>query len=446
MALKHMTVAVSDSFFTAYSRLPKNQQAKVMNFVNKFRLDPTSSGINYETLKNVKDPRLRSVRIDDDYRGIVCKPPKGNVYLLLWVDKHDAAYQWARNRVCEINPLLGTVQVFCVDETAMSPGNNSDMPEEEPPAGLFDNIRDRELLALGVPEIQLEMTRGIKNDIQLNDMADAFPSNVFTALTWLIQGEPLEEVMSILTECGYEEKETVDTEDFSKALDHPVSRQHFQMDPSEDELTRMFHAPLEKWRVFLHPLQRKLVERDWNGPVRVLGGAGTGKTVVAMHRAAWLAGQLVSLSTEKIFFTTFTRNLAAICEHLEQIRETDDIFRSTCIVARTNHLLDDYENALTEKEIPVYRLTGFDPEDRSQSGVRLATMHRVKGLEFDHVILCGINKGVVPLPTQDFISDDVSVSAMAEARERSLLFETATRAKKTVMVTSYGEKSAYLYS
>ena len=145
-----------------------------------------------------------------------------------------------------------------------------------------------------------------------------------------------------------------------------------------------------------------------------------------------------------VHFNSIADEVAAICEHLKQIRETDDIFRSTCIVARTNRLLDDYENALTEKEILVYPLTGFDPEDRSQSGVRLATMHRVKGLEFDHVILCGINKGVVPLLTQDFISDDVSVSAMAEARERSLLFVTATRAKKTVMVTSYGERSSYL--
>jgi hypothetical protein len=100
MALKDMTIAVSDSFFTAYSRLPKNQQAKVMNFVNKFRLDPTSGGINYETLKNVKDRRLKSVR-------------------------------------CEINPLLGTVQVFCVDETALPTGPNEDATVEKPPAGLF---------------------------------------------------------------------------------------------------------------------------------------------------------------------------------------------------------------------------------------------------------------------------------------------------------------------
>ena len=71
----------------------------------------------------------------------------------------------------------------------------------------------------------------------------------------------------------------------------------------------MFNAPLERWRVFLHPSQRQLVERHWNGPVRVLGGAGTGKTVVAMHRARWLAKELQS--GERILFTTFTRNLAA---------------------------------------------------------------------------------------------------------------------------------------
>jgi len=104
MPLDNLIVAVCDSFFTAYSKLPKGQQAKVMNFVNKFRIDPTGGGINYETLGGVKDKNLKSVRIDKNYRGIVYKPEKGNVYLLLWVDSHDDAYRWARNRVCEVNP------------------------------------------------------------------------------------------------------------------------------------------------------------------------------------------------------------------------------------------------------------------------------------------------------------------------------------------------------
>ena len=65
--------------------------------------------------------------------------------------------------------------------------------------------------------------------------------------------------------------------------------------------------------MFLHPSQRRLVERKWNGPVRVLGGAGTGKTVVAMHRARWLARNLPE--GERILFVTFTRNLAADIEN-----------------------------------------------------------------------------------------------------------------------------------
>ena len=76
---------------------------------------------------------------------------------------------------------------------------------------------------------------------------------------------------------------------FDQALANPDSRRRFWVVDDDGTLEAMLEAPLEKWRVFLHPSQRRLVERHWNGPVRVLGGAGTGKTVVAMHRAKWLA-------------------------------------------------------------------------------------------------------------------------------------------------------------
>ncbi|MGM0655689.1 MAG: UvrD-helicase domain-containing protein, partial [Thermodesulfobacteriota bacterium] len=319
MSLDNLIVAVCDSFFTAYAKLPKGQQAKVMNFVNKFRIDPTGGGINYETLGGVKDKNLKSVRIDKNYRGIVYKPEKGNVYLLLWVDNHDEAYRWARNRVCEVNPKLGILQVYRVDE-------QQTQLERKPveTAVLFSSLRDRELLKLGVPEKQIDMVRSITTEKELNNLQDAFPGNVFVALTWLAQGETYEEVIKTLNEFGGEPKEKVDTQDFTKALAHPVSRQHFQVDPSEEALTKMLHAPLEKWRVFLHPLQRKLVERNWNGPVRVLGGAGTGKTVVAMHRAAWLSSRLAG--QDKILFTTFTRNLATDIEvNLKKIMPSDQM-------------------------------------------------------------------------------------------------------------------------
>jgi hypothetical protein len=59
---------------------------------------PTASGINYETIRAARDKNLRSVRIDQDWRGIVFKPEKGDIYVLMYVDKHDDAYRWAENR------------------------------------------------------------------------------------------------------------------------------------------------------------------------------------------------------------------------------------------------------------------------------------------------------------------------------------------------------------
>ena len=56
-----------------------------------------------------------------------------------------------------------------------------------------------------------------------------------------------------------------------------------------EELQRALDFPWEKWTVFLHPEQRQWVERDYAGPARVSGSAGTGKTIVALHRAVHLA-------------------------------------------------------------------------------------------------------------------------------------------------------------
>jgi UvrD/REP helicase N-terminal domain len=98
----------------------------------------------------------------------------------------------------------------------------------------------------------------------------------------------------------------------------------------DDELRRMLDEPLEFWRVFLHPSQRKLVERNWNGPVLVRGGAGTGKTVVAMHRAKWLADLIGERNDPngKVLFTTFTSNLAAdVEENLGNLCSKDQLAR-----------------------------------------------------------------------------------------------------------------------
>jgi superfamily I DNA/RNA helicase/mRNA-degrading endonuclease RelE of RelBE toxin-antitoxin system len=310
-------LAISDDFLFSFSRIPRNQQTKVLEFVNKFRSDPTLPGINYEKIQGARDPNLRSVRIDQAYRGIVLRPEKGNVYVLLWVDHHDKAYSWATNKVCGINPETGSVQI--VDVTSVPVGLDMEPPAgEEPKKGLFDGVHDRHLIRMGIPEIQLPLVRSIRTEEELDRAVEVLPQEGAEALYMLASGYSVEDAFRELEITA--EPETVDTSDFSKALDAPDSRRRFFVVEDDLELSAILEAPLEKWRVFLHPSQRKLVERDWNGPVRVLGGAGTGKTVAAMHRARWLALNRFTGRNDRILFTTFTRNLAAdIRENLTKI-------------------------------------------------------------------------------------------------------------------------------
>ena len=113
-------------------------------------------------------------------------------------------------------------------------------------------------------------------------------------------------------------------EDFAKALQSDSSKKSFVIVDGEEELKRIMAEPLEKWRIFLHPTQRKIVNRDFSGPARVLGGAGTGKTVVAMHRAKRLAAELPK--GKQALFTTYTKNLADdIRENLRKIASVDQM-------------------------------------------------------------------------------------------------------------------------
>lgn len=110
-------VAISSDFLNAFARIPRQKQSKVIHFVTKFREDPIRPGINYEKIHQAADQNFRSVRIDDEYRSIVLKPEKGNVYILLWVDKHDNAYDWAKRKVCSVHPDIGSLQIYDVEET-----------------------------------------------------------------------------------------------------------------------------------------------------------------------------------------------------------------------------------------------------------------------------------------------------------------------------------------
>lgn len=319
--MEKVKIAIGDGFLESFAQIPKAKQKKVMEFVAKFRYDPTASGINYEKINNASDTNFRSVRIDQDYRGIILKPAQGNVYILLWVDKHDDAYDWACTHRCNIHPQTGALQLVELQqgvEPSPDPIKSETITTEN--YRLFD-LPDETLLSLGVPAEDLTRIQKIISIEAFEAIEKSLPIEAFEALYLLAAGTSLEDILLDYAA----KKSVVNIEDFSEALNKDASLRRFYVVADEMELLEMLEAPLEKWRVFLHPSQRKLIARHWSGPVRVLGGAGTGKTVVAMHRAKWLAAQYAD-SNDKVLFTTFTSNLAVdIQDNLRKICSAQEL-------------------------------------------------------------------------------------------------------------------------
>ncbi len=375
------TVAIANDFLGAYAKLPRNVQRRMSSFVTKFQNDPTQPGINYEKIESADDS-LWSVRVDDTYRAIVLREKGTGVYLLLWVDHHDEAYDWARRRRCAVNARTGTLQVYSTDHVeapapvAGTPAAKGPAPAAGTPAGEttgpaadgagaldtcgaapsagqpslageqgtlglalpslpFAHLGDDGLLDLGVPAELVPFVRSLSDVGALGRARAELPKDAYENLEFLAHGFPYGEVLEAYrsslaheaTEDGRTDAAPVVPATIADSLANDVSKGAFYVVEGEIELQRILDAPLEQWRVFLHPSQRKLVERSFAGPARVLGGAGTGKTVVAMHRARRLASKLTN-PREKVLFTTYTKNLAAdIQQNLRQICTTDELRR-----------------------------------------------------------------------------------------------------------------------
>jgi hypothetical protein len=302
------TVAIASEFLDAFARIPRAQQRKVREFTEKFRTNPKGLGINYERIHAVKDDKVRTVRIDQKYRAVILHPSEGDVYVLVWVDNHDEAMDWASKRHFEINPVTGSLQVFSVREAEQTVA--LEKKSKEP--GLLDAHDDNVLLSFGVPRALLRSVRAVKTQDALLTLIRHLPAEAAEALTWLGDGNPVEEVRAAVTVAPA--KETVNIHDLSAALENPDTKRRFVTVKSQDDLTSILNAPLAKWRIFLHPSQEKLASKNFSGPARVLGGPGTGKTVVAMHRARHLAREVFKEKTDRILLTTYTANLAESVE------------------------------------------------------------------------------------------------------------------------------------
>lgn len=317
-------VALSQDFLFQLAKLPSSIHSKVLKWAVLFQTDPKSPGINYEKIHAARDPNLKSVRIDQDWRGIVFKPDSGDVYVLLYVDHHDAAYKWAERRKLAINPVTGAMQIVVVEEVAaieeikievVASKLATELTQEASvstpqPSLKYAELSDHELMSLGVPQEWLARIRTVASEVELDSLQVSLPVEAYEGLFLIAAGESVAQVLSA-RETRIDQ--AINTTDFAAALSTPESKSRFVIVDDDEAMLAIMNAPLAQWRIFLHPTQHKLASGDRSGPVRVLGGAGTGKTVLAMHRAKWLAENRTG-EGKKVLFTTFTKNLATDIE------------------------------------------------------------------------------------------------------------------------------------
>jgi superfamily I DNA/RNA helicase len=288
----------------ALEKAPRAVGKQFWQMMTKAMAHPELPGLNLERVNGAADRRMRSMRIDQGYRAIALH--EGADLLFVHVDEHDKAYRWAERRRAVVDGLTQSVRfVNVVSEEVIAPAPTIDFHQN----GLFDAWSDEELAAVGVMPEQRRAVRGIVNEAGIDEAEGALDEILITALTGLAAGLSVAQVRE---EIGIAETHAV-TPSFEQALRSDVSRKRIYIAKDEKELALFANGDLAGWRVFLHPSQRRLAYRGLNGSAMVRGGAGTGKTVVAMHRARHLADVIAKdpgRRGRKVLFTTFTTNLA----------------------------------------------------------------------------------------------------------------------------------------
>jgi mRNA-degrading endonuclease RelE of RelBE toxin-antitoxin system len=309
-----MEFRIADTFTDSLARLTGDEQKAVKTTAFDLQLNPSHPSLQFHRLEKPKDPNFWSIRVSKDVRIIVHRTKTS--LLLCYVGHHDDSYQWAERRKLETHPKTGAAQFVEIRERVEEitiPRYVEAVPVPKPP--LFAALTDSELLGYGVPSEWLPDVRKA-NEESLLELADHLPKEAAEALLDLATGaipqpvsisaEPLEAVVySFKPEAIPSLKElAVPT---AKSFQHPDAQRRFRLIGSAEELERALEFPWEKWTVFLHPAQRELVERDFKGPARVAGSAGTGKTIVAVHRAVYLAKKNPD---SRVLLTTFSEPLS----------------------------------------------------------------------------------------------------------------------------------------
>lgn len=293
-----MKLFLYDKLWDKFTELPRNIQKKVVDFQKKFRENSKSSGIHLEPISTFKDKSLRSARIDQTYRAIVKVPESGDIYYLLWVDHHDKAYDWATNKLFQWNEATQAMQMFTAPDVTLEQQEKNTIETAEP---FFTKIGNEKLVQIGVPEILLPSIAKIDTLDDLEKVEQFIPTDVFENLFYLLDGADVDRLIYEIEEGKVKEAEL-------EAKVASINNQRSFIELTDDTLfNEILSGSLSKWKYYLHPSQRKVVNGNFKGSVKVTGGAGTGKTVAALHRLKVIAE--ANTLDEKILFTTYTTTL-----------------------------------------------------------------------------------------------------------------------------------------
>jgi hypothetical protein len=290
---------IADTFTDSLARLTGDEQKAAKTTAFDLQLNPATPGMNMHRIEKSKGKNFWSVRVSDDVRLIIHKSDAS--ILLCYVDHHDKAYEWAERRKLETHPTTGAAQLVeirqTVKEVVVPVYVQAELTLAAVPSvqaqPLFASLADDELLGYGVPVEWLDDVKRATEDTLLA-LADHLPAEAAEALLELATGgKPRKPEPAVPT---------------TNPFDHPDALRRFRVMTNVDELQRALDFPWEKWTVFLHPEQQQWVDRDYTGPARVSGSAGTGKTIVALHRAAHLAR---THPDARVLLTTFSDTLAS---------------------------------------------------------------------------------------------------------------------------------------
>jgi hypothetical protein len=330
-----MDFRIADTFTASLGRLTGAEQKAVKMTAFDLQLNASAPGLRLHRLKRARDPNFWSVRANEDVRLIVHRTETS--LLLCYVGHHDAAYAWAERRRIERHPMTGAAQLVELPErveAAAVPRLSAAVAASQPP--LFAGIADHVLLGCGVPLDWLEAVRRATEDT-LFDLTDHLPQEAAEALLSLATGESPAIHAAAAASTGFgrmvARSESTELPPFASSplprtfdgllsgvagridpnvylaasFNHPDAQRRFRVLANVEELERALDFPWEKWAVFLHPAQRQLVDRNYMGSARVSGSAGTGKTIVALHRAVALAR---CHPEARVLLTTFSKALA----------------------------------------------------------------------------------------------------------------------------------------